>query len=61
MALNIPWDEWAVVYRKTYPCSRDQPRPFQQHHIRQARLHGISTTGNIQQFMQRCLFADKET
>lgn len=61
MALNIPWDEWVVVYRKTYRCNKRYPLAIRQYHIQQARVSGITDTGAIQQFMQRCLFADKET
>ena len=61
MALNIPWDEWAVLYRKIYRCSKRYQSATREYHIQQARVNGSTNTGVIQQFMQRCLFADKET
>ena len=57
---NVPFDEWAILYRHTYTTHKDYPVTAREHHIEESRKRGIGSTSTIYRRMQWCIFGSIE-
>jgi hypothetical protein len=55
---NVPFDEWAVLYRKMYGTNKNMSFRQREHNIAEARTRRTDS-GQIQKLMQHCIFNEE--